>query len=484
MHIVARWLFRLVFAGLVAALAAVGYGLREHPTRARQLAFAVIEPAVAWWYGDGFVPDFGPAFPADAEPRADRDALERALATAFPEEPVAVLAFDNPILWRSQHPFAYQDLADPALDRLHEALKLDEVLGDTDDLDRELDTLRRLSAHVRAIGTNGFGNYYKLAGEDAFNVLDYAGRDDNKLWCHTYSLLFVQAALAAGYHARLVSASYWEYRDHATVEVWSNQYRRWILFDVQYDLIYMRDGVPQDAYAVHAAMRDIDLAYRRWLMDEGLEDWRFLEAEHGGNPIGEGNVMRFLAEHPEVVPSDLEIQRGYHQESWIDERLTFSPTHKNIEIYHAYAIAMRNDYLTERYPKGHPRRRLELSPVAPSDDWLARYDSVFTSRLPDLYWSLNQVRAAFASGDEREDHRGIDVQLGTFTPSFRNFEIRVDGAVAATQREPMFRWKLEPGEHTLSARAVNVRGVKGPPMTVHIRIGASTSPKPAVGPAD
>ena len=468
MRRIAVFLARLCVFGLVALAALVAYRFGEHRLVARRMFLDTIEPVVLLWHGQGFVPHVGPpAAPEDFE-KGNAPALRSALATAFPSGTPEILELHNPIPRRSRHEFAYQDLDEPRVAQLRARLDLEAAVeGAQGDLQR----IRRLVSHVRGVGTNGYGNFNAIGGEDAIRVLDHAEIPGNELWCWPYALLLVQAAVALGHHARPVSASYWEHRDHALAEIWSDELIRWILVDPQYDLVYVHNGTPLNAYDLHLAFRPIGDAYLRWLEATGRKDWRDLDVPHGANKITKGNFPAFMASAP-MPPAPLEVVRGTNPDKWIGKRLASSPTGMNLELFQAFSVKMRNDFLTVRYPFGHPRRYRELSVVAPSSGWLKRYDGHFSQRLADLYWTLNLARLAFEAdvGDGVSDEPAIRVRFGTFTPNFKGFKIWVDDQQVRTSDEASFRWRLKSGENKLEVAAFNSIGVEGHRSRVRIRL--------------
>jgi len=64
---------------------------------------------------------------------------------------------------------------------------------------------------------------------------------------------------------------------------------------------------------------------------------------------------------------------------------------------------------------------------------------------------------------------GIRVTLKTLTPSFKRYEMRVDGGEWKAS-ENDFVWPVHPGSNRLEARAVNQFGVVGPVSTAEINV--------------
>jgi hypothetical protein len=171
-----------------------------------------------------------------------------------------------------------------------------------------------------------------------------------------------------------------------------------------------------------------------------------------------------------------EVVRGTVAEERIPRLLERSPTGKHVEAYRGVSVAMRNDYLTESYPPGHPRRRLGIAFTSAPPEWVRRNRDPFTARIADVYWSINQVRMAFEPGAEAGV---VKVHLGTYTPGFKAFRVWIDGQ-RRDGRERTFDWRLGPGTHSFSAAAVNVLDVVGQPSSVRLTIEDVATDQPSM----
>lgn len=80
------------------------------------------------------------------------------------------------------------------------------------------------------------------------------------------------------------------------------------------------------------------------------------------------------------------------------------------------------------------------------------------------YYPINQAALALAP-----DGEGLRVTLGTMTPNFKEFRVRLDEA-AWRPAETSFDWPLKPGKNRLEAASVNRFDVQGPISTVVIEV--------------
>ncbi|MFI5350015.1 MAG: transglutaminase-like domain-containing protein [Elusimicrobiota bacterium] len=82
---------------------------------------------------------------------------------------------------------------------------------------------------------------------DGVEILDLARRHRNYGFCGQYAMVFLQACLSVGLHARYVDIG------HFLTEVWSDDYNRWIVMDPTNDLHYEKDGAPLRGRNLYAA---------------------------------------------------------------------------------------------------------------------------------------------------------------------------------------------------------------------------------------
>ncbi|MCA9115018.1 MAG: transglutaminase domain-containing protein [Planctomycetaceae bacterium] len=131
-------------------------------------------------------------------------------------------------------PFVYESFSQPLLARFRREQKLDQVV---EGAETELELLSKLAAWSSA-SWPGLGHIGKIyPAWNAFEIL--APHEDGTPvggFCQQYNLVFLQACQSFGIPARIVSIGPGTQLDrirggHETVEVWSNQFRRWMYFD-------------------------------------------------------------------------------------------------------------------------------------------------------------------------------------------------------------------------------------------------------------
>ncbi len=240
--------------------------------------------------------------------------------------------------------------------------------------------------------------------------------------CTHYSTLFVQTAAALGYTARHVILDH-----HCVAEVWSNQFRKWILMDTgnnhdpSYNCHFEHDGIPINT----------------------LELWRLWKAKRT-------DEIRIVFAGQESISGD-KIDPKKHGFA-------------DFKLYRRFCIALRNNHLQTPFPgeltHGHGEYFCDAYlwyESTPVPEESPEY-GLTSDRPNDYYWPLNEVAIELNVG---EDERTLTVALKTVTPNFEKFMVKV-GQSKWAERQGGFAWKLKPGRNVLQAKAVNSFGVQGP----------------------
>jgi hypothetical protein len=328
---------------------------------------------------------------------------------------IEIIEMKNEHIVISDYVFNYQPDV-PRLLEMRKEMGLDDVVAGADD---ELEKMIRLRQWVRKQFSRL--DYQKtMAQFDALTIWGNPQRNPEKKknWpgnynpCHFFPLFYSQVMLSMGYIPRVVHISYTGYDYHGFTEVWSNQYRKWISMDPDLNLHYEYEGVPQNILEVH------NFRYRN---NTRLK------------------VMQVMVE-PGIQPLE---------------------TTENMLDYHQYVeIAdLRNDWLTNKYFRGHPKRS-DLATLAWKDD---REPEIFrltpaTRNIEDMYWTLNQAEILVES--EKCGQDSLALLFNTVTPNFSHFAIHMNGK-AFEQTSPVFVWKLQSGRNELIVYPVNSFGVHG-----------------------
>ena len=335
---------------------------------------------------------------------------------------IKVTRFDNQTIIRGSYPFVYQRPTN-RLDILRKKYNIDEVVADGKS---EMDKLTTLRAWTRHQWHNGWsaGELMWCTPLDALLLFDMAGRGKSSGFCGHYAAAFVQCAQTLGFTGREICG-----RAHAYSEVWSNDFRKWILMDVgpsaddekEITYHYEVDKVPVSSLEMH----------RRLLKN----DWKGVVVK----PNTPSNYWE-----PEKEPESM-------------KRYAFVATY------------FRNNQLDSPLPGD-----LDLNGWPSAIYWLLWRDGArqleypeypyTTNREGDMYWTLNQTAVYPSYGSTAGT---LHLEFDTVTPNFTRYEVRLDGG-EWTKCDDTFDWPLHAGANSLNARTVNAFGKPGIVSTLEV----------------
>jgi hypothetical protein len=188
------------------------------------------------------------------------------------------------------------------------------------------------------------------------------------------------------------------------------------------------------------------------------------------------NMLDVHEENYQASLSPVRIVRGHQwsgdaNTTMVHLRMEELPVEIMIKYHldHLDIVELRNDWLTNRYFRGHPNRSEERT-LAYKDprSRIMDLEHLFrpvTSRREDFYWTLNQteiwVRKSSPPGC-------LDLVFKTITPNFDHFEIHVDGTETRQSSDDSFEWPLHDGDNSISVRSVNRFGVRGMVSTIQL----------------
>jgi len=316
---------------------------------------------------------------------------------------IASLSVSNSRIRKGRFPFYYQPWDSEMLDRLREEYQLDEVIRPGEDEFAKMVLLRDWLHQRWQYGETKNVDF----NFNALDILERAGRGE-VFFCSEYSTTFVQAAVSIGWTARYLGI-----KTHVVAEIWSNQWKKWVLMDPTYNVHYELGGTPQNALELR----------RLWFSGESSE----VRAVQGPSGVTNG------------VSAD-----------------PHSLIRKYVEIY----VRMRNDWFSNRLPHWHPLSNSIMNGV----EWVDGKSSnnILISRKTsdplNLYWELNT--AAIALQIDKENSGRISLRFETITPNFSHFLLKTDGR-EQEWRANRFTWVLRPGTNQLEVAPVNALGLPG-----------------------
>lgn len=322
--------------------------------------------------------------------------------------------------------FRFDSADNPKLHELRQRYQLDAVVAHgEDEFDRQVLLLDWVHHRFKKFGRPS------AEARGALEILR-ALDEGHAFFCSQFAHLFVSAAASLGWVDRELALRRHQdppdggSSEHSTTEIWSNQYRKWIMMDPTAKMYLEKDGVPLNAYEIR----------QEWFYREGRdlvfvvgkERKRFRKADL---PIFLG---RFDGFGDLTVPADELDKYGF---------VAYIP---NTDLMDAGLDYGQMFIVKDKLCEG-TRWHTRTVPAHPAID---------------PYFPIGQ--AALRLEAERET---IRVTLQTMTPNFKTYQVRLDGASWSPAGEN-FHWSIRPGLNHLEARTVNRLGVDGPISTIEI----------------
>jgi hypothetical protein len=171
---------------------------------------------------------------------------------------VRELKADIPVAVRPRLPFVTAAYADEALVTLRRRYPLEKVAAEGRD---EWQSQLLLKEWVHQAIPPGSP---KVSYNNALDILEHAAHGAT-FWCTHYTITYAECAAALGWQARKIGVDRKHGPEgmgsshHGVAEVWSNQFRKWVVIDAQSNLHFEKAGIPLSAWEIRA----------EWLKDAG-----------------------------------------------------------------------------------------------------------------------------------------------------------------------------------------------------------------------
>ncbi len=288
-----------------------------------------------------------------------------------------------------------------------------------------------------------------------------AAQAGKRLTCRPFALLLVELCTLKGCTSRLLGlSSDGNAFEHAVTEAYLPEEGRWVVLDPDFNIAYRREG--------------------RWLSAAELHDaWvalkRQIEANLGTND--REKVGTWLKAHRRELPSLTQVEvvpLGDAGQTLRDSNLPSSSTGMGLDWYEQVFYPVRNDYLTSTYPFGHDVRvrqyllnsdaALPNPPICP--------EAVPLSDRRAVYWPSGRTSVTIspdsAAAAQSSSLPVLVLELSTYTPNFRHFEISRDDGPPEKFTGARYAVDLGSQPQDMSITAVNHAGVHGEATTVRI----------------
>jgi hypothetical protein len=322
--------------------------------------------------------------------------------------------------------FKFDSYDNPKLAQLREQYHLADVVapGRTE-FDRQILLLDWVNHRMKKFGK---------PSSPARGALDVLAAVDqgNSFFCSHYGDVMVSAAASLGWVDRPLALRRPDSRgqgstEHTSTEIWSNQFRKWVLFDPTFAMFIEKDGVPLSAY-------------------EFRQEWFY----HDGTRV----VFVLDKDRKRYHKSDMPVFRGRYA-GFGD--LVLDPGATDVYAFIGY---IPNTDLMDRGPD-YGNMFITRDKVCDGTSWHQRTNPADPAH--DPYFPINQAALTL-----QPNGNGLLVKLQTLTPNFKTYLIRIDGGNWKPAGDS-FNWAPHPGSNLLEAKTVNRFDVDGPVSTARIQ---------------
>ncbi|MBT4482161.1 MAG: transglutaminase domain-containing protein [Candidatus Latescibacteria bacterium] len=347
-------------------------------------------------------------------------------------ENIRVIDFENPPIKYSSVPWEWEKWDRSEFKELRERENLDEVIaGSRTQFDAQVKLLDYVTKRWRHNSP-----FPEFPAWDALSILDrieYAGGGG---YCLTFNNVLGGMCMAYGWQARFINVV-----GHEIIEVWNDEYGKWIFLDADYENNYnyaVETGEPLNLLELHDLYLDYYFPGHTldWMTDKF--EWKKIDEDRPA-PVKRGS----LTHHKGTRTSgfiNAAFMRMVPRNNWYEKPYPRPLTHGSGTNWPWNGYV---NWYDERTP---PKRNYSWHTDRPRDMW------------PDL--NKVHVDAASGFGNDR-----LFLRFETYTPNFSHFEVDVDDTGWKKVGE-RWTWLLQSGRNTFRVRAVNKLGAKGKPSRV------------------
>lgn len=344
-------------------------------------------------------------------------------------ENIHVVAYDNPAIRYSSIDWEWGKWDRPEFEELRKRENLDEVIaGSRTEFDaqvRLLDYVTRRWRHNSPLP--------EFPSWDALSILNRIESAGGGGYCLTFNNVLAGMCMAYGWQARIVNVVI-----HEVVEVWNDEYGKWIFFDADYQNHYNYDvgtAEPLSLLELHNMYLDYYFPGQTldWMTDKFV--WFDLKEDQPA-PVKRGS----LTHHKDTELTgfiNAAFMRLVPRNNWYEKPYPRPLTHGSGTNW------PWNGYVNWYDKRTPPNRKYTSQTDRPRDLW------------PDLNKVHVDITSAF--GNDR-----LFLRFETYTPNFSHFVVDVDDT-GWKEVGDRWTWLLQSGRNELRVRAVNKLGAKGKP---------------------
>jgi len=347
-------------------------------------------------------------------------------------ENIHVVKAENPVIKYSSIDWEWEKWDRPEFEELRRRENIDEVIqGSRNQFDAQVKILDYVAKRWKwTLPTRDFPAWDALSVLKRVETLGAGGN------CITVNNTIGGICMAYGWQARLVNVV-----GHEVIEVWNDDYGKWVMLDGSFDPDNENTYQYDPATAEPLNMLELHRLYLDYYFPGRKIDW-----------------MRDYT-HYQELREDIPVPVG---------RGSLTPEKPSRHTGFICAAFMRMVPRNNWYEKPYPRPLNHGSTWWPWNGYINWYDeqtppkrqySWFTDRPRDMWPDLNLVHVDAVSGFGNDR---LFLRFETYTPNFSHFEIDVDDT-GWKRVGDRWTWLLQSGRNTLRVRAVNKLGAEGKP---------------------
>ena len=323
--------------------------------------------------------------------------------------------------------FRFDSADNEKLKQLREQYRLEEVVAPgKDEFDRQLLLLDWVNHRFKEFGK---------PTSPARGALEILAANDtgNAFFCAHYADVFVSAAASLGWVDRAMALRRPDNvgegsTEHSSTEIWSNQYRKWVMLDPTFAMYVEKDGVPLNAFEIR----------QEWFYREGRDLVFVLDKER--KRFRRGDMPVFRGRYPGF--GDLVLDGGA------------------LNPYAFIGYIPNTDLMTSAPDYG--RMFITRDKLCDGTKWHQRVAPADPAK--DPYFPINQSAMTLVVGGA-----SLRVSLKTLTPNFKTYLCRTDAGEWKPTGDS-FTWTPHGGENRLEVKTVNRFGVEGPVSTAELEV--------------
>jgi hypothetical protein len=322
--------------------------------------------------------------------------------------------------------FKFDSFDNPKLKELRDRYHLDQVIAPgRDEFQRQVLLVDWVNHRFKKFGKPS------CPAQGALEILP-AIDQGNSFFCSQFGQVMVSAAACLGWIDRPLALRRPDNRgsgstEHTSTEIWSNQYRKWVVLDPTFAMYFEKDGLPLSAYEFRQEWFYRDARDVTFVLDKDAKRYR---------------------------KSDMPVFRGRYP-GFGD--LVLDPGATNVYAFIGY---VPNTNLLDSGPD-YGGMFITKDQICDGTRWHQRVNPADPARNP--YFPIDQAALTLTP-----DGPGIAVGIQTLTPNFKTFMARIDQGDWKPTAEH-FSWPIHAGANRLEVKSANLFGIDGPISTAQIQ---------------